>query len=715
MNAVQSQLKMITDRFFSLGPRIVAGVIVLVLLGMYSINCLVSIPPGKIGIVYQKTGKQDPSGRFIVESGYKGVQREVLLPGWHFFWKTTLFLDIEKVSMTIVPKGKVGVLIAQDGRKLKEGAVLAADDEIDPETGKLIRMGEKGIRKSILEPGTYPVNTKYFKVEFHNALNVEAGSVGLLTRKIGDTAPPGDILVSYAKNFRGIIREVVEPGIQYLHPYVYNWQVVDAVVVEPGQVGVLTRKVGKPPSPGTVLVDRKGNTQGIIREVLEPGMYYINPFEFKVQTTPAVSIPDGYVGVMIAKTGKPAPGDELLVEPGYRGVQKQYLKPGLYYINPYEFDVVPVDTRKQKYEMTYQSDKGDTAFADEITFLSNDGFPISIDVTIIYEIKPKNAPYVVATLGKEIGDARTKIIRPGSRSFARLEGSMLKAVEFVTGETRKNFQEKLAKSLFEEGAKAQITIINTFVRSYTIPEDLLQPIRLKEIAEKQKQQIIEEQKREEEQAKLARQKALVEQESRRINAETTKIVAETKAQQEKAVAIIKGQQILEVANLERQAAEQEKLRQIALGEGEATRRELLIRADNLEELRLNIYREVMTQFAKEIGKQKWVPDMVIGGASPASGGRLTESVSNLIYMFQLIAARQLGLYSELPPSGPAAPSPAAETPPAKSMPPAESKRGLQQSPKTKSITVPGFVVKPPDIKTKSKTQTPRRPRFQTAD
>jgi hypothetical protein len=292
---------------------------------------------------------------------------------------------------------------------------------------------------------------------------------------------------------------------------------------------------------------------------------------------------------------------------------------------------------------------------------------------------------------------------------------MLKAVEFVTGETRKNFQEKLANSLFQEGAKAQITIINTFVRSYTIPEDLLQPIRLKEIAEKQKQQIIEEQKREEEQAKLARQKALVEQESRRINAETTKIVAETKAQQEKAVAIIKGQQILEVANLERQAAEQEKLRQIALGEGEAKRRELLIRADNLEELRLNIYRDVMTQFAKEIGKQKWVPDMVIGGASSNSGGRLTESVSNLIDMFQLIAARQLGLYSELPPSGPSAPSPAAETSPAKTMPPAESKRNLQQSPKTKSITVPGFVVKPPDIKTKSKSQTPKRPRFQTAD
>ncbi len=75
-----------------------------------------------------------------------------------------------------------------------------------------------------------------------------------------------------------------------------------------------------------------------------------------------------------------------------------------------------------------------------ITFLSNDGFNISIDVTVVYELLPEDAPYVVATLGKNLKDIRTKIICPGARSFARLEGSILKAVEFVGGETRKIFK-----------------------------------------------------------------------------------------------------------------------------------------------------------------------------------------------------------------------------------------------------------------------------------
>ena len=634
---------------------------VLVIIGfvfflIYWYMILVSIQPGRIGIVYEKSGKDEPTGHFIVEKGHKGIQREVMMPGWHFFFGTTMLKEITKEKMTVVPKGQVGVLIAQDGRKLRKGAVLAEDDEIDPETGKLIRMGEKGIRKRILQPGTYPINTKYFKVELHDAINIEPGKVGILTRKIGDQPPSGNILVHRDSNYRGIIREVVEPGIQYLHPYVYKWEIVDALNIPAGYIGILTRKVGELPPPGTILVDRNSDHQGIIKEVLEPGMYYINPYEFEVKTVRAVSITDGFVGVMVAKTGLPSPKDQLLVDQGYRGVRKEYLKPGLYYINPYEFDVVLVDVRKKKYdlwipEQEYERMASDaelkaTGAYEPITFLSTDGFKISIEVTVVYEIFPENAPYVVATLGKNLGDVRTKIIRPASRSFARLEGSMLKAVDFVGGETRKTFQEKLANALYEDGAKSRINILNTFIRGYAIPDELLDQIRAKEIAQKQEERIIEEQKREEEQAKLARQKALVEQQSKKIKAETMKIVAETKAQQDKEVAIIKGEQRLRVAKLEREAAEQEKLKQIALGEGEAKRRELLIEADNLEELRLNIYKDVMMEFASEIGKQKWVPDMVIGSQTGPSGAGSSNAISDIMNMLNVMIANQLRIQTE---------------------------------------------------------------------
>ncbi len=677
---------------------VMAGIIIVAIGSIYSLG-VVTIDPGNIGIVYQKWGSTDPDGHFIVESGYKGTHREVLTPGRYIFWSTKLIKTVTEVPMTEIPEGRVGVLIAQDGRELKEGAVLAEDDEFDA-NGMFQRMGEKGIRKTILKPGKYPINTDYFNVKLFDALTIEPGKVGVLTRRIGDPAPTGQILVDMDSNYRGYIREVLEPGLRYLHPEIYSWEIVDALNIPAGKVGVLTRKIGDPapagqrlvpresnyrgiirevlepgtrylhpkmyswdivdaisipagkvgiltrkigavPPPGTILVDRNSDYQGIVKEVIEPGLYYLNPYEFEVQMTDAINIPDGFVGVMIAKIGKPASEERLLVEEGYRGVRKQYLKPGLYYLNSYEVDVVPVDTRKQKYEMTSRQDMGDTSFADGITFLSNDGFEISIDVTILYEIQPENAPYVVATVGKNLEDVKTIIIRPGSRSFARLEGSMLKAVEFVKGETRKSFQEKLAHAVKAEGIKAKVNILNTFVRSYTIPENLLEPIRMKEIAEKQREQYVEEQKREEEQAKLATQKALVQQQSQKINAETGKIVAETKAEEQKRVAIIKGEQMLEVAKLDRQAAEQEKLKQIALGEGEAKRRKLLIDADNLEELRLNIYKEVMTRFASEIGKQKWVPDMVIGGGQAGGNGGVTNAISDVLNMLTVMVANQL--------------------------------------------------------------------------
>ncbi|NIS60240.1 MAG: hypothetical protein GTO13_05940 [Proteobacteria bacterium] len=118
-------------------------------------------------------------------------------------------------------------------------------------------------------------------------------------------------------------------------------------------------------------------------------------------------------------------------------------------------------------------------------------------------------------------------------------------------------------------------------------------------------------------------------------------MAETKALQEKEVAIIKANQLPVVTKLEREAAEQEKLKQIALGEGEARRRELLMQADNLEDLRLNIYKEVMLQFASEMGKQKWVPDMVIGGSTAPPGGSSPNAIGDIMNMLSLMIANQL--------------------------------------------------------------------------
>ncbi len=61
-----------------------------VVLIIYLYGAVVSIPAGMVGVVFRKIG-DDPADkdRFIVEEGEKGIQREVLMPGWRFFGKLT--------------------------------------------------------------------------------------------------------------------------------------------------------------------------------------------------------------------------------------------------------------------------------------------------------------------------------------------------------------------------------------------------------------------------------------------------------------------------------------------------------------------------------------------------------------------------------------------------------------------------------------------------
>ena len=122
------------------------------------------------------------------------------------------------------------------------------------------------------------------------------------------------------------------------------------------------------PPEGTILVEANDKFQGIQRQPLQPGIHYINPFEKDVKIIPAVVVADGHVGVQIAKTGAQKPFDQLLAKPGQRGILEESLSPGLYYINPYEYEVVVFDTRQQRYEMLFQGDRGDTEWSDSIKF-----------------------------------------------------------------------------------------------------------------------------------------------------------------------------------------------------------------------------------------------------------------------------------------------------------------------------------------------------------
>ena len=128
-------------------------------------------------------------------------------------------------------------------------------------------------------------------------------------------------------------------------------------------------------------------------------------------------------------------------------------------------------------------------------------------------------------------------------------------------------------------------------------------------------------------------------EKARWEQEVAKAKAVTLAEQEKQVAITNAERVKEVAALERDAAKLEKERQILLGQGEAERKKLAMQADGALTQKLTAWQNVNYKYAEQLGKQRWVPEIVMGG----SGSGNSTNAAALLDMFMVKTARDIQL------------------------------------------------------------------------
>ncbi len=140
------------------------------------------------------------------------------------------------------------------------------------------------------------------------------------------------------------------------------------------------------------------------------------------------------------------------------------------------------------------------------------------------------------------------------------------------------------------------------------------------------------------QAKKAEQAAITAEKSGQAEAAKAKWTQEVL----KAKAVTEAQQKLEVAVLDRQAAEQSKQREILLGEGEARRRQLVMAADGALEKKLATYERVNAVYAAALKDVKGplVPTVQMGGGTTTAGG---NPVLDLMHLLQVKTARDLAL------------------------------------------------------------------------
>ena len=514
---------------------------------------------------------------------------------------------------------------------------------------------------------------------------VPEGHMAVVTAKTGKPLPPGQILAERGQ--KGVLREVLGEGRHFLNPVNNDWKIVPVKTIPLGSVGVVTSKVGNDLPPGDILAPDE-LSKGVWRRVLGPGSYRLNPEGYDVAILSAVSIPIGYVGVVTSLAGEPAP-EGSFAGPGQKGVREQPLQPGLYYVNPraYQVDLVEVGmnqvsimgrtgsvvltksqvsnastaldelqqaalTRQQAIRDQWVQENAAQGFQNAadatvnlagaaggarvaaarpapaaapaksakvapsgrlrgesraaplasvayepaaevaaegavpasslpqsdavafgmdqfVQFPSIDGFSILIDMTVEFEILPADISRVYMLYG-DLPAVVGKIILPQILSVSRIKGSGYKAREFIDGEGRQKFQEEMTKELVSVLGEKHIQVRNAFVRHVEVPSDILAPMQAASEAKEQDLTNKTWQETAKKQAELNTETALVAQLRREVEQETTKLVATIGAEMRRAVATTNAVAKLRVAEIDLERARIEARTAQVRGEAEVT-------------------------------------------------------------------------------------------------------------------------------------------------
>jgi len=346
---------------------------------------------------------------------------------------------------------------------------------------------------------------------------VPPGSHLIIISKDGKPLEPGQILADEGQ--KGIQRTVHGEGWHFVLPIVYDTEIEKNVDVPAGKVGIVTARGGKSLPPGRLLAEP--GEQGIQRRVLTPGTYRINGHGFDVDLVPATEIKPGYVGVLRRLLGVDNTG-RFAETPDEKGILRSVLQPGLYYINIKEFEVIP--TEIGIFQTTFRADPSNPANSTAITFTSKGGFPISMECTVEWEVRPQDMPSLIAEYGGR-RQVEKNVIEVQAHAISRDKGIDYGAQDFLEGSRREKFQDDFTQELTRICREKDVTVHAAFIRNITIPEEYLTPIRDKQVAAETEITNQAKEATAESVAEVERQQQMIAQRGIEVEAETKRLVA----------------------------------------------------------------------------------------------------------------------------------------------------------------------------------------------
>ncbi|MDA0660246.1 MAG: SPFH domain-containing protein [Planctomycetota bacterium] len=421
----------------------------------------------------------------------------------------------------------------------------------------------------------------------------------------------------------GIQREMRGPGRHFYCPLWYERVMVEDVEILPGQVGIVTCRVGSPLPDGQFLVDGKlGETtqKGILRQALGPGRYRVNPYGYTVKIVETITdessgqhkysgwidVPTGYVGVVTNLTDIPHLNRKT-------GIQSNVLPPGIYLVNNYEQQIdivevgfrectISVDNEKEDDGTQKVDDAGEPYIADTsqgISFPSSDGFTINMDFTAIWGVMPEQAPHTILTFGN-VDQVENKVVRPQVESICRNNGSKHNAVQLLVGTDRERFQSAIQEELATVLHDKQLTLLYGLVRHIYIPRQIREPKQAAFVSDELTLTRQQEQESAKMEGNLREAERRVELESQRVKADTERKVAAKTAEGDKTVGEIAAETRRLVAAIAKETATLQAQATLALGEAENKGKQLI------EEAKAQRFQLAVDAFGSGDAYNEWI-------------------------------------------------------------------------------------------------------------
>lgn len=355
---------------------------------------------------------------------------------------------------------------------------------------------------------------------------VDQDKVGHMKRiYLADPLPTGHIIA--VGNQKGPQAEILGPGFHFV-PFIrvlYDIEEKAVVTVPEGQMAVLIATDGEPLKEGQYIARgwgqgeinqmldahtflTEGGQKGVQLTVLPPGQWRFNQYLFAAQLMPSLEVAAGHVAVVKSNVseneGCPTeipesdPNSVLaspIVPKGCIGVWDEPLMPGRYFLNPkaYQATILPTTVQTWSYRGGYTTRRIDLTVgedgkivqhattidepvppnsADKAIMATVEGWRVPLEMRMLVQVNPKDAPRVVASVG-ELQAVEDKIATPGVRSVVRnITGEKTtKVLELIN--QRAMLEKKTEEALAPELFKAGVTLKEIRFGDPVIPPELL--------------------------------------------------------------------------------------------------------------------------------------------------------------------------------------------------------------------------------------------------